>query len=134
MAANCGASSASNGLKMRVRVELKKRLKFWIFSHLERNKLKQKSFLNIFKEKDKFRAEFAENRNLHAKGMRKSPLSALDEPLARWVKFVRENKVPLTGDIIQQKAMDFAKVLGLNDISASQEWLCRFKARHNLWG
>ena len=66
--------------------------------------------------------------------MRKSPLSALDEPLARWVKFVRENKVPLTGDIIQQKDMDFAKELGLNDFSASQGWLGRFKAKHNLCG
>ena len=88
----------------------------------------------MVKDHDKIRQQFAKNGNLKSKGLRKSPFQSLEEPLVRWVRFARENKVPITGNIIQEKAKDFAKELGLQDFSASDGWIHRFKARNNLCG
>ena len=47
---------------------------------------------------------------------------------------LRDNNVPVTGLMIQEKALDYGKISGLHDFVASNGWLSRFKARNNLCG
>ena len=39
-----------------------------------------------------------------------------------------ENNVPISGDLIQEKALKFAAEKGIKDFFASGGWLSRFKA------
>ena len=71
-----------------------------------------------------------EIRNSTAKSFKKSPFDLINEPLARWVTLVRENNVPISGDLIQEKALKFAAEKGIKDFCASGGWLSRFKVRH----
>ncbi|KAH8028509.1 hypothetical protein HPB51_017635 [Rhipicephalus microplus] len=56
----------------------------------------------------------------------------MDKVVFAWFCEQRANKVPLSGRILQQKALDFACMLGHDNIRASPGWLSRFKARHDI--
>ena len=43
-----------------------------------------------------------------------------------------EGNVPISGHIIREKALNFAKELSITDFKASEEWLDRWKNRHNV--
>ncbi|KAG0422161.1 hypothetical protein HPB47_002002 [Ixodes persulcatus] len=47
---------------------------------------------------------------------------------------MRARNVPLSGELLQQKARDFACILGCDDFKASSGWLQRFKDRHSIVG
>ena len=134
--------ASSNGLKPRVRLEIKKKVEVLNFlttgkkqiEAAKRFNLPRTTVTQIVKDKDKIMEEFSQNRNSKAKAFMKSPYIAIDDPLVRWVTFARENKVPVTGPIIQEKALEFANEIGLEGFNASNGWLTRFKARHNLCG
>lgn len=51
-----------------------------------------------------------------------------------WFVDTRAKRIPLSGHIVQQKALNFACLLGLDDFKASVGWLNRFKARHDIVG
>lgn len=57
-----------------------------------------------------------------------------DVDKAVFVRFCaqRANKVPLSGKILQQKALDFVCMLGHDQFRASVGWFSRFKARHDI--
>lgn len=47
----------------------------------------------------------------------------------------RAQKIPISGSMIQQKALNYARVLGIgNNFKASAGWLNRFKERHVIFG
>ncbi|KAH8035084.1 hypothetical protein HPB51_004325 [Rhipicephalus microplus] len=58
----------------------------------------------------------------------------LDVDKAVFARFCeqRANKVPLSGRILQQKALDFSCMLSHDNFKASPGWLSHFKARHNI--
>ena len=130
-----------NGLKPRVRLEIKKKVEVLNFlttgkkqiEAAKRFNLPRTTVTQIVKDKDKIMEEFSQNRNSKAKAFMKSPYIAIDDPLVRWVTFARENKVPVTGPIIKEKALEFANEIGLEGFNASNGWLTRFKARQSLW-
>ena len=121
------SSPASYGLKTRVRLDLQQKIEILNFIANGKKQIEASKHFNVprgtvcvlVKDQDKLRQEFAKNGNLKSKVLRKSPFQSLEEPLVRWIKFARENKVPITGNIIQEKAKDFAKELGYQDFSAS---------------
>ena len=49
-----------------------------------------------------------------------------------WFCTVRSKNIPLSGPIIQEKALYFAQELGLDDFRASNGWLGRWKTRHSI--
>ncbi|KAH8041276.1 hypothetical protein HPB51_014424 [Rhipicephalus microplus] len=57
----------------------------------------------------------------------------VDKMVFAWFCEQRANKVPLSGRILQQKALDFACMLSYDNCKASPSWLSHFKARHDLW-
>src|SRR5260364_14626 len=54
--------------------------------------------------------------------------------LEMWIGTVEQHKLTLTGEVIRQKALQFAALLGISEeeFRASQGWLTRFKARIGL--
>lgn len=56
----------------------------------------------------------------------------VDKAVFAWFCEQRANKVPLSGRILQQKALNFACVLGHDNFKGSPGWLSRFKARHDI--
>lgn len=49
-----------------------------------------------------------------------------------WFKMVRAKKIPVSGPMIQHKAKELADALGIENFSASNGWLDRFRIRNNI--
>ncbi|KAK8771920.1 hypothetical protein V5799_024835 [Amblyomma americanum] len=59
----------------------------------------------------------------------------MEEALFAWFMDLRaKNSIPVSGDLLQQKARSFACLLGDNEFKASPGWLSRFKERHGIVG
>ncbi|KAH8026709.1 hypothetical protein HPB51_024208 [Rhipicephalus microplus] len=56
----------------------------------------------------------------------------VDKALFAWFCEQRANKVPLSGRILQQKALNFACMHSHDIFKASPGWLSHFKARHDI--
>ncbi|KAJ8949937.1 hypothetical protein NQ314_008099 [Rhamnusium bicolor] len=65
----------------------------------------------IWKNKDKIKALFEKN-FLKIKRSRASEHKVIEEALLTWFKHQRANNVPISGPILQQKAYDFARLMG----------------------
>ena len=64
--------------------------------------------------------------------IKNSPFHKLEQALIKWIHLVREKKIALNGPMVQEKATEFAGVMGVTDFQASSVWLDRFKKRENL--
>lgn len=58
----------------------------------------------------------------------------VEKAVFTWFMEMRAKNMPLSGAILQQKALDFSCMLGCHDFKASSGWLQRFKERHNIVG
>lgn len=56
----------------------------------------------------------------------------VNELVWEWFCVVRAKSLPVSGPIIQEKAIQFAKELGFTEFKASNGWLGRWKVRYNL--
>ena len=56
----------------------------------------------------------------------------LDTAMWDWFQSARSINIPLSGPLIQEKALEFAASLGIDEFKASNGWLNRFNKRHNL--
>ncbi|CAG8774375.1 4514_t:CDS:1, partial [Cetraspora pellucida] len=58
----------------------------------------------------------------------------VEKALEMWVGTAEQQQLTLTGDVIRQKALQFAKLLNVSEdeFKASQGWLTRFKVRIGL--
>ena len=56
----------------------------------------------------------------------------VEEALILWMKNVRANEIPLSGETIKAKASEFAKQLNHNDFKATDGYLRGLKRRNNL--
>jgi len=57
---------------------------------------------------------------------------ALNDKVYEWFCVARGKNIPLTGKMIQEKAILIAVELNLDDFTASNGWLNRFQARYNI--
>lgn len=85
----------------------------------------------IWRNRDKIKVLF-ENNSLKLKRARTSEHKVLDDSLLTWFKHQRANNVPISGPILQQKANDFALLMGKENFQCSSSWVQRFRARHNI--
>ena len=67
-----------------------------------------------------------------AKSAKSSSFGVIDEKVIAWFHAARSRKVTVTGAILQAKALEVAKSLDLKEFKASNGWLARFQARHNI--
>ena len=70
--------------------------------------------------------------NTSRKKMKKSTNSDLDEAVFLWFKNARSNNIPVSGNIIKEKAISLSKSLDLADFKASEGCLDKWKQRHNV--
>ena len=49
-----------------------------------------------------------------------------------WFRQARDKPIPLSGPILQSKALEFASQLAIADFKASNGWLEKVKARHTI--
>lgn len=66
------------------------------------------------------------------KRMRTGTYPELEKALLIWIKEARNNKLPLSGEVVAAKALSLAAMLGINDFASSNGWLTHFEHRHDL--
>ena len=64
--------------------------------------------------------------------VRKTPYEQLNKLVWEWFCIARSKGVPVSGALLQQKALMFSMQFGHNDFMASNGWLESFKLRHNI--
>ena len=75
---------------------------------------------DTLKRKAEFMAAFEENasndrKRLHGSGMQEK----IDDMTWQWFQTVRASNLPVSGPLLQEKALTFATSLGLSDFKAS---------------
>ena len=56
----------------------------------------------------------------------------MEKALFLWFSQTRTDNIPVTDDILREKAKKIGEDLGITDFKFSNGWLCRFKARHGV--
>ncbi|KAK8772455.1 hypothetical protein V5799_024302 [Amblyomma americanum] len=89
----------------------------------------------ILKGKDDILRATSSGNLSRKKTLKTTPQSKMEEALFAWFMDLRaKNSIPVSGDLLQQKARSFACLLGDNEFKASPGWLSRFKERHGIVG
>ena len=87
---------------------------------------------DILGEKEKWLAIDNESYDANKKKRRNLLYDDIDQALAIWTEQALDARLDLSGDILKEKAMSFAKLLNKNDFKASEGWFSGFKERHNI--
>lgn len=86
----------------------------------------------ILKDKDKILKAIEEAPCLpRRKRFKASSFPEIEHAMTEWMKRVRDYNLPISGPLIQEKAAEFAKNLGLT-FQASSGWLEKFKSRNGI--
>ncbi|KAH6925205.1 hypothetical protein HPB50_001649 [Hyalomma asiaticum] len=64
--------------------------------------------------------------------MRKAAHPDVESALLMWLRDARARGIPLNGLLLRSRAEQLAVILGHGDITFSEGWLSRFKARHGV--
>ena len=94
-------------------------------------KIAPSTLYTFLKDEGKLRKEFESNKNANRTLIRNSPFHDMEQGLIQWVRTVRDNKIALSGPMVQEKALEFAKAMGIKDFTASSGWLDRFQRQLN---
>ncbi|KAJ4446749.1 hypothetical protein ANN_13446 [Periplaneta americana] len=87
----------------------------------------------ILKNKDVILKSYAENANENTKrAFPKTEGLAMDNLTYEWFCRARANKMPLSGTLIGEIALELAKELGYSNFKASGGWLDKFRSLHNI--
>ena len=70
--------------------------------------------------------------NKDAKKIHKCTFEDLDDCLAVWFEQYREQRIPMSGVILQEKATELAKKLGYDNFKVNNGWLDNFKCKKGL--
>ena len=88
---------------------------------------------DILKRKAEILEEFESNMDIDRKRKRhKSVHSDLNSVTWDWFLKCRSMNIPVSGPMLQEKALKFAKDMDKNDFKASNGWLESFRKRHNI--
>lgn len=66
------------------------------------------------------------------KKVRSAKYEEMEAIVKTWFIQARSSNIPVSGPILQEKALQVAKTLGITDFTASTGWLDRFKNRHSI--
>ena len=83
------------------------------------------------KSADKIK-EMCENCGSARKRLRTCKHPDVEDALFSWFKEARDKQIPLSGPILQNRAVKLAADLGHSDFKCSDGWLSRFKERHAI--
>ncbi|KAJ4441908.1 hypothetical protein ANN_11768 [Periplaneta americana] len=85
----------------------------------------------ILKSKNVILKSYTENANENTKKAFPEGL-AIDNLTYEWFCRARANKMPLSGTLIREKALEIKKELGYSNFKASGGWLDKFQSRYNI--
>ena len=89
--------------------------------------------LSILKNWDKFLREFETNKPLtKQRSARKTGNEEINKLIWEWFKDMSRRKLPISGPMLQEKALQFAKDLGNTEFKASNGWLESFHKHNNI--
>ena len=66
------------------------------------------------------------------KRIRTAKHSDVESALLMWFKNARAQKIPISGPVLQEKAKEYAKGLGISDFQCSDGWLHGLKRRYDI--
>ncbi|XP_070390804.1 tigger transposable element-derived protein 6-like [Dermacentor albipictus] len=92
------------------------------------------SLSTILKSKEAIEQALASGTSAKRKKLTPSAHEDLDKAMYAWFVETRAKNIPISGNAVQQKALNYACLLGIDDFKASTGWLSRFKARHDIVG
>ncbi|GBN76303.1 hypothetical protein AVEN_232952-1 [Araneus ventricosus] len=74
------------------------------------------------------------NSNENSKNLkfRKTETSEIDEVVIKWFRSAREKSIPISSVLLQEKAREVGRTLGLDRFKASNGWLEKFRTRQNI--
>ena len=85
----------------------------------------------ILKNRDKIISDFEAGRSSETK--RKRNFDAVDEPLLKWFRYARNEKIPVSGDMLLLKAQEYARVCGCENIEKlDMNWINQWKVRKEI--
>ena len=89
--------------------------------------------VSILKNQDKILREFETNEPLSKqRSARKTGNEESIKLIWEWFKDMSRRKLPISGPMLQEKALQFAKDLGNTEFRASNGWLETFCMRNNI--
>ena len=87
------------------------------------------TLINLRKSKDKIVSEFKAGRTCEQK-MRKHGFDDVDQPLLKWFRSARNERIPVSGKMLLTKARQFASVCGHDNADKLDiNWINRWKSR-----
>ena len=87
---------------------------------------------DILKESEKWLALKLDSYEASLKKQVKPSFLQVDKALGFWVEKAINNNITISGELLAQKACDFATLLDVQDFKGSDRWVAGFKKRHNL--
>lgn len=95
-------------------------------------KISRQTLSSIMKQKTKILAASEKPHSKCQKRVREGAHPKLEEALVLWIRGAVNKKVPVSGDLLKQKAEALAIRLGVDDFKFSDGWMRGFKKRHGL--
>ncbi len=87
---------------------------------------------DILKENEKWLALKLKSYKASLKKQIKLNFSQIEEALNFWIEKAIDNNITINGELLTQKACNFATLLDIQDFKGSDGWVVGFKQRHNL--
>ena len=87
---------------------------------------------SILREKDEITTAYKYHAQATRMCMHRPAFADMDDGVYRWYSFVRERNVPVPGPMLQQEALQLARVLGKEGFKTTNGWLDCLKKRHNI--
>ncbi len=85
------------------------------------------------KRKREILQEWEDNTNSQRKRLCSRPFQPIEDKLWTWFCDARGRNIPVSGPMIQEKALEIAEQLGgFPNFKASNGWLANFKSYHNI--
>ena len=84
------------------------------------------SLITILKNKEKIIKDFEAGCSSKTKRKRKHNFEAVDEPLMKWFCQARDEKIPVSGEMLLLKAQEYAEVCGCKNLKKlNMSWINR---------
>ncbi|GBN06061.1 Tigger transposable element-derived protein 4 [Araneus ventricosus] len=119
-------------LKEKIAVlEVAEKEKLSVRSLAERSHIGITQISELLKDKEGIPKMWVLNSNENLK-FRKTETSEIDEVLMKLFRSARAQNIPVSGVLFQEKARELGESSGLKTFKASNGWLEKFRARHNI--
>ena len=94
--------------------------------------VKRTTVKGILSKKDAIEAAINAGVSSKRKKLTQAHAPKLDDGLLMWLKQARGQNLPVSGDLLKEKAMKLAELMHITDFTASEGWLDKFKKRHGI--